>query len=283
MNVVQTVTQVRYAVAEARKQGARVGLVPTMGALHQGHAALIAAAAAECDFVVVSIFVNPLQFGPHEDYDKYPRQLSNDMALCKQQGASLIFNPSVSDMYPQKPLTHIDVDELTNGLCGASRPGHFRGVATVVAKLFNIVLPDKAYFGQKDAQQAAVLQQMVRDLNFPLELVIVPTVREADGLAISSRNAYLSAEERVGALVLYRALQQVVAAVETGERSVAKLHGQLCQMIASEPLARLDYAEIVDASTLKPVKYVTGRVLVAIAVYIGQTRLIDNVVIEAGG
>lgn len=275
-----TVAQVRQEVAKARQQGARVGLVPTMGALHSGHAALIDAAASQCDYVVVSIFVNPLQFGPSEDFDKYPRQLAADQAVCTQHGAALVFAPAVTDMYPQPTLTHIDVDEITSGLCGASRPGHFRGVATVVAKLFNIVQPDRAYFGQKDAQQVAVLQQMINDLNFPLELVIVPTVREADGLAISSRNNYLSAQERTAAPLLYRALQEVVAQVNAGEHSAAKLRTYLCEMIANEPLARMDYAEIVDAGTLKPVEYVTGKVLVAIAVYIGHTRLIDNVVIE---
>lgn len=274
--LVHTIREVRAAVAAARREGKRIGFVPTMGALHEGHASLIARAAQECGFVVVSVFVNPLQFGPNEDYDKYPRTLPDDVALAAKMGAHLVFAPAVEEMYPEPQLTFVEVEKLTEGLCGASRPGHFRGVATVVTKLFNIVTPDAAYFGQKDAQQAAVIKRMVRDLCMPVEIVVCPTVREADGLAKSSRNLYLSPEERKAATVLYRALLAAEAAIRGGERDAERVRTVMQRTIAAEPLARIDYCAVVDAESLAPVSYIKDDVLLAVAVYIGSTRLIDN-------
>lgn len=274
--VVHTIADVREAVAAARREGRRIGFVPTMGALHAGHGALIEQAVAECGFVVVSIFVNPLQFGPNEDFDRYPRTLDADVAYVRSLGAHLVFAPSVEEMYPEPQLTFVDVEQLTDNLCGASRPGHFRGVATVVTKLFNIVAPDAAYFGQKDAQQAAVIQRMVTDLSMPIEVVVVPTRREPDGLAMSSRNKYLSPEERKAALVLYKALQKAVRAIEEGERDPDVVEKLLRETIEQEPLARIDYAAVVDARTLRPVSYIRGNILLAVAAFIGSTRLIDN-------
>lgn len=274
--VVHTIADVREAVAAARREGRRIGFVPTMGALHAGHGALIEQAVAECGFVVVSIFVNPLQFGPNEDFDRYPRTLDADVAYVRSLGAHLVFAPSVEEMYPEPQLTFVDVEQLTDNLCGASRPGHFRGVATVVTKLFNIVAPDAAYFGQKDAQQAAVIQRMVTDLSMPIEIVVVPTRREPDGLAMSSRNKYLSPEERKAALVLYKALQKAVRAIEEGERDPDVVEKLLRETIEQEPLARIDYAAVVDARTLRPVSYIRGNILLAVAAFIGSTRLIDN-------
>lgn len=271
-----TIADVREAVAAARREGRRIGFVPTMGALHAGHGALIEQAVAECGFVVVSIFVNPLQFGPNEDFDRYPRTLDADVAYVRSLGAHLVFAPSVEEMYPEPQLTFVDVEQLTDNLCGASRPGHFRGVATVVTKLFNIVAPDAAYFGQKDAQQAAVIQRMVTDLSMPIEVVVVPTRREPDGLAMSSRNKYLSPEERKAALVLYKALQKAVRAIEEGERDPDVVEKLLRETIEQEPLARIDYAAVVDARTLRPVSYIRGNILLAVAAFIGSTRLIDN-------
>ncbi|HHW09447.1 MAG TPA: pantoate--beta-alanine ligase [Firmicutes bacterium] len=280
MEVTSSIAEVRRKVAMARIKGLTIGLVPTMGALHQGHAALIDAARARCGYVVVSIFVNPLQFGPQEDLKRYPRRPAEDEALCREHGVDLIFAPSDEEMYPDRQLTIVEVLELTRGLCGASRPGHFRGVTTVVSKLFNIVQPDVAFFGQKDAQQAAVIRRMVADLNFPLEIAVVPTVREADGLALSSRNVYLSPEERKAAVVLYRALTKAKEMVEKGERSAAAVRRRLLETIAAEPLAELDYAEVVDYDTLEPVDFIDGKILLALAVKIGRTRLIDNFVVE---
>ncbi len=280
MDVVQLVTEVRRQVGAARRAGKRIGLLPTLGALHTGHARLMEQAAAGCDYLVVSIFVNPLQFGPHEDYQRYPRQLAADVAICREKGVALVFAPEPAEMYPEASYTYVEVERLTAGLCGASRPGHFRGVTTVVAKLFNIVQPDVAYFGQKDAQQVAVVQRMVQDLNFPLTIAVLPTVRAEDGLALSSRNAYLSPAERQAAPVLFKALTAARELVAAGERSAANLRAALRQILQSEPLSRVDYAEVVDAGTLEPVELVKGRVLVALAVYIGRTRLIDNIVLE---
>jgi pantoate--beta-alanine ligase len=267
-------------VAAARQQGRRVSLVPTMGALHAGHGHLIDAARVGTDYVVVSIFVNPIQFGPQEDFDKYPRTLEVDAEMCRQRGVDLVFAPAVQEMYPERQLTFVTVEEITSTLCGASRPGHFRGVATVVTKLFNIVQPDVAYFGQKDAQQAAVIRKMVRDLNFPLEIVVVPTARDEDGLALSSRNRYLTSEERRAAAVIPRALQGAEQLLRAGERRADRIRRYLRDTIAAEPLARIDYAEVVDADTMQPVERVTGKVLLAVAVYIGRTRLIDNLQYE---
>ncbi|QDU20801.1 pantoate--beta-alanine ligase [Urbifossiella limnaea] len=277
--VVTTIAEVRAAVAAARRRGDAIGFVPTMGALHEGHAALVRAARAAGGFVVVSVFVNPTQFGPSEDFAKYPRTLDADRTLCHEAGANLVFAPNAADMYPARSVTFVEVTELDRELCGPRRPGHFRGVCTVVLKLFNVVLPDRAYFGAKDYQQARVVTQMVRDLNVPVEVVVEPTVREADGLAMSSRNRYLSAAERVAAPSIHRALLGVRARA-AGERDVAALEAGLRAELEAIPGARLDYAQVVDAETLQPVARVERPVVAAVAVFLGTTRLIDNVVID---
>jgi len=275
--IVHSIEEVRRRVAGARAAGRRIGFVPTMGALHRGHAALIDRSVAECDFTVVSVFVNKLQFGAGEDFDKYPRTLEADAALCREHGADLVFAPPHEAMYPQEPKAFVVVEGLTDGLCGAFRPGHFRGVTTVVTKLFHIVLPDVAYFGEKDAQQLFVIRRMVRDLDFPIEIRSVPTVREPDGLAMSSRNRYLSVEERKAAPALYRGLAKAKEALEQGERDPEKVRALVRAEIARQPLMREQYVEVVDVENLKPVTVIEGRVLVAAAVFVGGTRLIDNV------
>lgn len=276
MKIVQTVEEVRAQVKEWRRAGLTVGLVPTMGYLHDGHKSLIDRAVIENDKVVVSVFVNPMQFGPTEDLESYPRDLDRDAALCEGAGAALIFHPEPEDMYADDFSSFIDMNTLTGGLCGKSRPIHFRGVCTVVGKLFNIVQPDKAYFGQKDAQQLAVIRHMVRDLNFNLEVVGCPIIREADGLAKSSRNTYLNVQERQAALILSKSLEHGRELIEAGEKDAAKIKAAITAMIETEPLAKIDYVEIVDWNNLEPVDTITGPVLNAIAVYIGKTRLIDN-------
>lgn len=272
-----TIVEIRAALAEARARGASIGLVPTMGALHEGHLSLIRAARADNDIVVVSIFVNPTQFGPGEDLARYPRDLAGDSLLCSEAGADLIFCPSAAEMYPEPYSTWVEVEGLTRGLCGRSRPGHFRGVCTVVSKLFNICAPDRAYFGEKDAQQLAVVDRMVRNLDFPVEIVRCPTVREPDGLAMSSRNARLSAEERAQAPVLYRALCAAVERVRAGERDAAVIDRLIRSILAEAPLGVVDYVEIVGCEDLQPVETLTGDILLAVAVRFGGTRLIDNV------
>ena len=276
MEIITTVDGVRKQVKEWRKEGLSVGLVPTMGYLHEGHKSLIDKAVAENDRVVVSVFVNPIQFGPTEDLASYPRDLDRDAELCEKAGANVIFHPEDSEMYFDDFCTYVDMDDLTKGLCGKTRPTHFRGVCTVVSKLFHIVAPDRAYFGQKDAQQLAVIRRMVRDLNMNVQVVGCPIVREEDGLAKSSRNTYLSAEERTAALVLSRAVAEGQRLMEAGERSAATVLGAMKQLIEAEPLARIDYVEMVSWDGIKPVETVDGPVLVAMAVYIGKTRLIDN-------
>ena len=280
MNIVKTIEEVREQVRAWRKEGLTVGLVPTMGYLHEGHQSLIARSVAENDRTVVSDFVNPIQFGPTEDLATYPRDLAHDAELCEKTGADLIFNPEPEEMYAPDFCTYVDMDHLTKGLCGASRPIHFRGVCTVVSKLFHIVQPDRAYFGQKDAQQLAVIRRMVRDLNMPLEIIGCPIIREEDGLAKSSRNTYLSAEERQAALCLSRGLNKGKAAIEAGETDAAKVKAIITAEIEAEPLSRIDYVEIVDLNNLEPVASTEGSILTAIAVYIGKTRLIDNFIIE---
>jgi pantoate--beta-alanine ligase len=275
--VVTTIAEVRAAVASARARGHMVGFVPTMGALHNGHAALVRAARKETGFVVVSIFVNPTQFGPAEDYGKYPRTLDADRALCAEAGADLVFAPSVEEMYPGRPVTFVEVTELDRELCGPRRPGHFRGVATVVAKLFLIVRPDVAFFGQKDAQQARIVRRMVRDLNFPLTVRVEPTVREPDGLAMSSRNRYLSTGDREKAAGIYRALSAVKARAAAGEVDVVRLEGALADDLAAIPGARVEYGRILDAETLSPLPRLDRPAVAAVAVVLGSTRLIDNV------
>jgi pantoate--beta-alanine ligase len=278
--VTETIEGARKAIAGARGRGLLVGLVPTIGALHAGHASLIEAARKETGFVVVSIFVNPAQFGPNEDFARYPRSLIEDLRLCGREGVDLVFHPDTASMYPPGARTFVEVTDLQDVLCGPSRPGHFRGVTTVVAKLFHILEPDVAYFGQKDGQQTRIVQQMVRDLNFPVRIRVCPTVREPDGLALSSRNRYLDADQRRQAPILFQALETVRRLVAAGERDVKALERSLVRQIAAAPGARLDYAAVVDSDTLQPRKRVQGTVLVAVAVHFGTTRLIDNIVLE---
>jgi pantoate--beta-alanine ligase len=276
MQVLSTVHEMRAACRAVRKSGQSLALVPTMGALHAGHIALVRAARAKCDVVAASIFVNPTQFGPNEDFSKYPRTFEKDCALLEAEGVALLFAPQSEEMYPKGASTFVEVEGVGDRLDGRSRPGHFRGVATVVAKLFHIVGPHKAFFGQKDAAQVAVLRSMVRDLNFPLDLVVCPTVRESDGLALSSRNRYLSAEERGRALVLSRALNVIAAAYGAGQKDVARLLEAGHSVLATEPDVRIDYLEIVNADTLLPLTEAVPGALVAVAAYLGATRLIDN-------
>jgi pantoate--beta-alanine ligase len=280
IQVVHTIKEVREAVKQWRKEGLTVGLVPTMGFLHEGHKSLIDKAVEQNDRVVVSVFVNPMQFGPTEDLDKYPRDLAADTRLCDAAGANLIFNPEPSEMYPGHFTSFIDTTETTELLCGAVRPIHFRGVCTVVGKLFNIVQPDRAYFGQKDAQQLATIKRFVRDLNFPIEIVPCPIVREADGLAKSSRNTYLNPAERQAALILSQSLKKGQAAIEQGERDAQKVISIIRENLETEPLARIDYVEVVDFENVQRTPKIEGETLVAIAVYIGKTRLIDNFIVN---
>lgn len=280
ITIVKTIEEVRAQVKAWRAEGLTVGLVPTMGYLHEGHQSLIARSVAENDRTVVSDFVNPIQFGPTEDLATYPRDIERDAALCESTGANLIFHPEADEMYAPDFCTYVDMDHLTKGLCGKTRPIHFRGVCTVVSKLFHIVQPDRAYFGQKDAQQLAVIRRMVRDLNMPLTIVGCPIIREEDGLAKSSRNTYLSAEERKAALCLSRGLNKGRAAVEAGETDAEKVKAIITAEIEAEPLSRIDYVEIVDWNNLEPVSSTEGSILAAVAVYIGKTRLIDNFIIE---
>lgn len=290
MMIIKTIEEMRSKVAERRRQAgkdekeSRIGFVPTLGYLHKGHASLLKRARKECGTVVLSIFVNPLQFGPNEDFERYPRDPERDSAIAEQEGVDFIFMPDVTEMYPQKILTTVSVSGITEGLCGASRPGHFDGVATVVTKLFNIVQPDRAYFGMKDVQQVAVIQQMVRDLNMNVEIIPCPTLREEDGLALSSRNVYLSAEERTQALVLQLSLNEAEEWVrQPGIRS-RELRQNIISRIATAPLAEIDYVEIVSYPSFLPLEDdepVTaavndGQLLIALAVRFGQTRLIDN-------
>lgn len=279
METVTTVSEVRKAVKSWKKAGLTIGLVPTMGYLHEGHKSLITRAVAENDRVIVSDFVNPTQFAPNEDYESYPRDINADAALCADAGASLIFNPDPSEMY-HDALTSVSVDKITKVLCGKTRPIHFSGVCTVVSKLFNITTPDRAYFGQKDAQQLCVIRKMAADLNFDIEIVGCPIIREADGLAKSSRNTYLNADERKAALCLSRALNMGKAAAENGETSAKRITDIVRSEIEREPLAKIDYVEAVSFNTLEDVETVTKPMLCAVAVYIGKTRLIDNFIWE---
>ena len=279
MKIVSTIEEVRAQVREWKKEGKTVGFVPTMGYLHEGHASLMDAA-GENDKVVVSIFVNPMQFGPNEDLASYPRDLEHDAKVCEAHGVDLIFHPTPEEMYGDNFYSYVDMNVLTEELCGLSRPVHFRGVCTVVAKSFNIVTPDKAYFGQKDAQQLAVIKRMVKDLNMPLTIVGCPIIREEDGLAKSSRNTYLSPEERKAALVLSRSIFLGKKMVEQGEQNCQKIKDAMTAEIEKEPLAKIDYVKIVDLSTMQQVETTEHGVLAAIAVYIGKTRLIDNFMTE---
>ncbi|MGE7270395.1 pantoate--beta-alanine ligase [Brevibacillus panacihumi] len=274
---INTVAQMREHIQTARMQGKRIGIVPTMGYLHEGHLSLVRAAREKCDVVVMSIFVNPLQFGPNEDFDRYPRDLERDRALADQAGVDVLFTPDVSEMYPRKILTNISVSNVTNPLCGRSRPGHFDGVATVVMKLFQIVQPDYAFFGQKDAQQVAVVTQMVQDLNVPVQIVPCPIIREADGLAMSSRNVYLTPEERAQALVLSHSLSLAEKWLREGV-TIEEVRGRVMDIISEKPLAAIEYVEILSYPELEPLEQaVSGTTLIlALAVRFGKTRLIDN-------
>ena len=276
MRVVKSVKEVRDTVKEWKAQGLSVGFVPTMGYLHEGHESLIKKAVKDNDRVVVSIFVNPMQFGPTEDLDKYPRDLERDSKLCENAGANLIFHPEKEEMYFEDFSSYVDINGLSDELCGKSRPIHFRGVCTVVTKLFNIVNPDRAYFGEKDAQQLAIIRRFVRDLNIDIEIIGCPIIREEDGLAKSSRNTYLSKEERQAALILSQSLNLAKDAINSGERNSSVVIDIISNSIKKEPLAKIDYIEVVDSLAMKPVKTIEKSVLVAIAVYIGKTRLIDN-------
>jgi pantoate--beta-alanine ligase len=280
MKIHKTIHQMRSASRDARRSGHRVCFVPTMGALHEGHLSLIRAAKAESDVVAASIFVNPLQFAANEDLASYPQTFERDCELVAQEGVKLLFAPTVEEMYPEKAITYVAVEGLSDKLCGRSRPGHFRGVSTVVAKLFNIVEPEVAFFGQKDAAQLAIIRRMVRDLNIPVEIVGCPIVREADGLAMSSRNSYLDASQRQSALALYRSLQQIERAFNEGERESATLVATGKQVFSDFPAVKLDYLEAVDPDTLDPVREIVGKTLIAVAGFVGSTRLIDNILLD---
>jgi pantoate--beta-alanine ligase len=279
LKICETIEDMRSACRAARGSDKRLGFVPTMGALHEGHLSLVRAAKASCDLVAASIFVNPTQFGPNEDLAKYPRDFERDRGLLQNEGVELLFAPSVEEMYPAGAVTWVTVEELSGRLDGRSRPGHFRGVTTVVAKLFHVVEPDAAFFGQKDAAQLAIIRRMVRDLKFSVEIVACPIVREPDGLAMSSRNAYLDPLQRKQALVLYRSLTRVKNLWDAGERDAAKLVAVGRAEVAQEKSVRLDYFEIVDAQSLEPVENAAKGALVAVAAYVGATRLIDNLVL----
>jgi pantoate--beta-alanine ligase len=280
MRICNTIEEMRTLCRAATRAGKRLGFVPTMGALHEGHRSLVRAARVSCDIVAASIFVNPTQFGPHEDLAKYPRTFDRDRALLEKEGADLLFAPSVDEMYPAGAVTWVTVEGLSDKLDGRTRPGHFRGVTTVVAKLFHIVEPNAAFFGQKDAAQVAIIRRMVRDLKFAVEINACPIVREADGLAMSSRNSYLDAKQRVEALVLYRSLTKIKENWDAGERDAAKLLEAGCKEFAAEKSIYLDYFEIVDPASLEPLGQVASGALVAVAAFVGTTRLIDNIVLS---
>ena len=276
METISKINEARNIINEWKRQGLSIGFVPTMGCLHQGHLSLIEQARQENDKVIVSIFVNPLQFGPHEDFSRYPRSLDKDLEGCRNFGADLVFTPSLKELLPETNLVYVDVDLLGNNLCGSSRPGHFRGVCTIVAKLFNILTPDRSYFGQKDAQQLAIITRMVKDLNFSTKIVPCPIVREADGLAMSSRNVYLTKEERKAATIISKSLTAAKSLLEQGERDSLNIKSFIIDSIKTEPLANIDYVEIVDHSTLQFTDTIEKPILIAVAVYFGKTRLIDN-------
>lgn len=281
MIVAETIKEVREQVKEWKMQGLTIGLVPTMGFLHEGHASLVDRAAAECDRVVASDFVNPTQFGPGEDLETYPRDFNHDCRLLEEHGCSMVFHPAVEEMYAPDAATYVELhNDMPGQLCGKTRPIHFRGVCTVVSKLFNIVTPDKAFFGQKDAQQLAIVRRMARDMSYGIEVVGCPIIREEDGLAKSSRNTYLNEEERQAARILSQSVFKGQKMIEEGERDAAAVVGAMKEMIGTEPLAEIDYVEAVERDTLEAVSRIEGNVLVALAVYIGKTRLIDNFIVE---
>ena len=283
MEVAKTIQEVRNRVNAARKKGWKIGLVPTMGALHIGHISLIEAAIKDCDFVVVSIFVNPTQFCPGEDFEKYPRPLKADLEVCKKAGVDVVFAPLPDEMYPSKYITWVTVEKLTEPLCGTSRPGHFRGVTTVCTKLFNIIYPDVAYFGQKDAQQAIVVRRMVADLNMPLEIVVCPTIREPNGLAVSSRNRYLTAQQKKDAANIYKSLQTCHRMIDAGTTETHQIIAEMQKILRHIPSGEIEYVSILDAETLGSIDKISGKVLAAVAVKVGPARLIDNILVDADG
>ena len=280
MEVAKTIEAVRSLVKIARSEGSKIGLVPTMGALHIGHISLIEAAVKECDFVVVSIFVNPTQFGPGEDFEKYPRPLEADLEICRKARVDVVFAPEPRHIYPAENVTWVTVEKLTKSLCGRSRPEHFRGVTTVCAKLFNIVAPDAAYFGQKDAQQAIVIKRMVADMNMPLEIVVCPTVREPNGLAISSRNQYLSEQQKKDAANIYKSLQMCRMLIDAGTTDTLQIIAEMRKLLQQIPSGQIEYVSIVDAETLESIEKIAGKILAAVAVKIGPARLIDNILVD---
>jgi pantoate--beta-alanine ligase len=283
VKICRTIAEMRAACRAARQEGRRLGFVPTMGALHAGHISLVRAARRQCDAVAVSIFVNPTQFGPKEDFSKYPRTFERDRELLEAEGVAIVFAPATEEMYTPGATTFVTVEGLSEKLCGRSRPGHFRGVATVVSKLFNIVEPDLAFVGQKDSAQAVIIRRMVRDLDLDVKIVVCPIVREPDGLALSSRNAYLDPRQRKQATVLYRALMRVATLAEGGESDSGQLVAAALDVFKEEPEVRLDYFEIVDTETLDPVANTSRGALVAVAAFVGSTRLIDNIVLHGEG
>jgi pantoate--beta-alanine ligase len=280
MKVAKTIESVRKLVKAARRKGERIGFAPTMGALHIGHISLIEKAKQQTDFVIVSIFVNPTQFSPGEDLKKYPRPLKADLEICKKVGVDVVFTPAAKQMYPRENLTWVNVEKLTEPLCGRFRPGHFRGVATVCMKLFNIVAPDIAFFGQKDAQQAIVIKKMVADLNMPLKIVVCPTVRQGSGLAVSSRNQYLTEQEKEDATLIYKSLQKCQKLIEDGVTNSKTIISQMRKVLQQAQSIKIEYISIVDAETAQPVDKIIGGVLIAAAVKIGSTRLIDNILLD---
>ncbi len=282
IEVIKNPETMREKIQRARSEKHLIGLVPTMGFFHEGHLELMRRAREDCDVVVVSLFVNPTQFGVGEDFDDYPRDFERDRVLAEKEGVDYLFAPDVSDMYPEGFSTYVEVKGLSEVMCGIARPGHFRGVATVVTKLFNIIPAHKAYFGQKDAQQLAIIRRMVTDLNIPVEIVSVPTVRESDGLAMSSRNIYLDSEERKAATVLYRALKRAAEMIDAGERDASVLKEKMKELVSTEPLVSLEYIEICDNIYLKPLQELSGELLVAIAARVGRARLIDNMLFDLG-
>jgi len=281
MRIIKNIKEMQATSMGLLREGKTIGFVPTMGALHEGHLSLLRAAKKDNDIVVVSIFVNPLQFGPGEDFERYPRDLEGDSEKLRKEGVDILFFPDMREMYPSDFRTYVEVEGLSEKLCGAFRPGHFRGVATVVTKLFNIVKPSRAYFGAKDYQQTVIIKRLVNDLNMDIEVIVCPTVREPDGLAMSSRNLYLNPEERRAALVIYRTLQEVAGLIKKGEKNPEVLKMHALKALGSEPLvSSIDYAGIYDPESLEEVSEIKGRVLIAIALRIGQTRLIDNIMVE---
>ena len=281
MEVAETIESMRSLIKAARGSGKQIGLVPTMGALHIGHISLIEAAMKKCDYVVVSIFVNPTQFVPGEDFEKYPRPFEADLAICKKAGVDAVFAPTPEQMYPEENLSWVNVKKITEPLCGQFRPGHFQGVTTVCSKLFNIVAPEVAFFGQKDAQQAIVISRMVADLNMPLEIVICPTVRESNGLAVSSRNKYLTAQQKQDAANIYNALQKCREMIDTGVKDTSEIIIEMRKILQKVPSIEIEYISIVDAKTLGNIDRIEGKILAAAAVRIGPARLIDNILVDA--